>query len=382
MKKTLLAVVIGAFIVVGCGQKELSPLEIEQVSNLKSELAATEKSLSNAKLDQDKYAGGLIKALIQTRAEVLETNKALLQQRINAIESGAKIDIVIEGVQQNPELAKQLELEIAKAEEDIKAEKKDAEQYSGGLILSMKLATIATQEQTLAMLQQKYLSAKYGLMINDNAETVAVSKEPEKDGKVNHKNESADSAPALLPPENGPFGFKMGLTKKNIEDMTGADVKLVREEENLYIVSQSPKNNASFDSFGLVISPTVGLCQIRAIGKDIKNNSHGLQLQDKFWDLVKSLESIYGTSKRTDTLISGSIWQDPQYWMTALSKDERFLSARWKKQNEAMKDSDIVDIGVEARANSSSNGFLFLQYSFSNEKDCLNEIESAKKSSL
>lgn len=164
--------------------------------------------------------------------------------------------------------------------------------------------------------------------------------------------------------------------------MTGADVKLVREEENLYIVSQSPKNNASFDSFGLVISPTVGLCQIRAIGKDIKNNSHGLQLQDKFWDLVKSLESIYGTSKRTDTLISGSIWQDPQYWMTALSKDERFLSARWKKQNEAMKDSDIVDIGVEARANSSSNGFLFLQYSFSNERDCLNEIESAKKSSL
>lgn len=124
MKKTLLAVVIGAFIVVGCGQKELSPLEIEQVSNLKSELAATEKSLSNAKLDQDKYAGGLIKALIQTRSEVLETNKALLQQRINAIESGAKIDIVIEGVQQNPELAKQLELEIAKAEEDIKAEKK------------------------------------------------------------------------------------------------------------------------------------------------------------------------------------------------------------------------------------------------------------------
>ncbi|MDH2398169.1 hypothetical protein QDQ39_20395 [Providencia rettgeri] len=382
MKRTLLAVVIGAFIVVGCGQKELSPLGIEQVSNLKSELAATEKSLSNANLDQEKYAGGLIKSLIQTRTEVLETNKALLQQRINAIESGAKINIAIDGIQQNPELAKQLELEIAKVEEEIKAEKKEAEQYSGGLILSMKLATIATQEQTLAMLQQKYLSAKYGLMIKINTDTADASKEPKQESKVNTKNDSVDQTVALLPPENGPFGFKMGLTKKNIEDMTGVEVKLVREEENLYIVNKSPKNNASFDSFGLVISPTVGLCQIRAIGKDIKNNSHGYPIRDEFSSLVKSLESIYGKSKQTDVLISGSVWREPQDWMTAIYKEERFLTARWKNQSEPMKSNDLTDIGVEVRADNRSNGFLFLQYVFSNEKECLSEIEASKKSSL
>ncbi|SUC36189.1 Uncharacterised protein [Providencia rustigianii] len=383
MKKTLLAVVIGVFIVVGCGQKELSPLEIEQVSNLKSELAATEQSLLSAKLDQDKYAGGLIKALIQTRAEVLETNKALLQQRINAIESGAKIDIVIQGVQENPELAKQLELEIAKAEEEIKAEKKEAEQYSGGLILSMKLATIATQEQTLAMLQQKYLSAKYGLMIQSNTGEADLSKESKQESKeIGAKSNNGEQNTAMLPPESGPFGFKMGLTKQNIEDMTGADVKLVREEENLYIVTKSPKRNSSFDSFGLVISPTVGLCQIRAIGKNIKNNSHGYPIRDEFNSLVKSLESIYGKPKQTDILISGSIWTEPQDWMTAVYKEERFLTANWNNQTEPMKDNDISDIGVEVRADSRSNGFLFLQYTFSNEKECLSEAEAAKKSSL
>lgn len=383
MKRTVLAVVIGAFIVVGCGQKELSPLEIEQVSSLKTELAATEQSLSSAKVDQEKYTGGLIKSLIHARAEVLETNKALLQQRINAIESGAKVDIVIQGVQENPELAKQLELEIAKAEEEIKAEKKEAEQYSGGLILSMKLATIATQEQTLAMLQQKYLSAKYGLMIQSNTGEADLSKESEQESKeIGAKSNNGEQNTAMLPPESGPFGFKMGLTKQNIEDMTGADVKLVREEENLYIVTKSPKSNSSFDSFGLVISPTVGLCQIRAIGKDIKNNSHGYPIRDEFNSLVKSLESIYGKPKQTDILISGSIWKEPQDWMTAVYKEERFLTANWKSQSEPMKDNDISDIGVEVRADSRSNGFLFLQYTFSNGKECLSEAEAAKKSSL
>lgn len=68
--------------------------------------------------------------------------------------------------------------------------------------------------------------------------------------------------------------------------------------------------------------------------------------------------------------------------MTAVYKEERFLTANWKNQSEPMKDNDISDIGVEVRADSRSNGFLFLQYTFSNGKECLSEAEAAKKSSL
>ncbi|MEX6158873.1 hypothetical protein JI723_13845 [Providencia manganoxydans] len=385
MKKTLLAVVIGAFIVVGCGQKELSPLEIEQVNNLKSELAATEKSISSAKLDQEKYTGGLIKSLIQTRAEVLETNKALLQQRINAIESGAKIDIVIEGARENPELAKQLEDEIINIEKEIEAGRKEAANYTGGLVLSMKLASIATQEQTVAMLQQKYLSAKYGISdpyaprATNNKDTL---KQQNDDDKNTEQVDATKIDEPLLPPESGPLGLKMGLTKQNIEDMTGEKLDPIEDSPNLYIIKNTPKRNPSFDTFGLVVSPTVGLCQIRAIGKPSKNNSYGVPIRDEFDSLNESLVSLYGKNNKIDKLLPGSIWKQPQEWMTALALKERILASEWAKPSEEMKKVNLSSIILQARGEGRTEGYLFLQYSFDNEKECFNEIENMNKSSL
>ena len=63
----------------------------------------------------------------------------------------------------NPELAEHLQSEIQLMKQEIEIDKNEASKYSGGLILSMKLMTIATKEQSLAALQQKYLTVKYGL---------------------------------------------------------------------------------------------------------------------------------------------------------------------------------------------------------------------------
>ncbi|GLX62326.1 hypothetical protein KMU_03660 [Proteus vulgaris] len=373
-KKTVLAIFIGSLLISGCGQKELSPQDIELVNNLKSELSQIENDILESKADQNLYSGGLIKSLITAKTEVLEVNKALLQQRINALESGAKVNIVIEQTQVNQDLANKLEAEINQIKKEIESEKNEAKKYSGGLILSMKLATIATQEQTLATLQQKYLSAKYGLApINYNNHDQIETKKI-----VKSENEKQP----MLPPEAGPFGFKVGLTKENIEGMVSGEVRLVSDEQNLYVVSSSPKNNSEFASFGLVISPTVGLCQIRAIGDDIKTNSYGQPLRHKFTELVETLESLYGKSNQENTLLSGSIWREPQDWMMSLYKQERYLNASWKVQNNNMKENDITNIGVEARADSDSRGYIFLQYTFTNNPECAKEIEEKKKSSF
>ncbi|EEI46386.1 hypothetical protein HMPREF0693_3661 [Proteus mirabilis ATCC 29906] len=111
-KKTVLAIFIGSLLISGCGQKELSPQDIELVNNLKSELSQVENDISESKSEQNLYSGGLIKSLITAKTEVLEVNKALLQQRINALESGAKVNIVIEQTQANQDLANKLEAEI------------------------------------------------------------------------------------------------------------------------------------------------------------------------------------------------------------------------------------------------------------------------------
>lgn len=377
MKKIAIACFVSSLFLVGCGPQDLTPEQKQQVDGLKVELSQVVSDISDAKSEDQKYSSGLIKGVIKTRLEVLETNKALLQQRINAIESGAKIETVISAVKPDLNSAASILKDIDGLKVEIDSAKKDASQYSGGLVLAMKAAAIATQEQTLALLQQRYLSAKYGLA---DIKAGPIAGGNQIDGTAASTSQSSSSA--LLPPADGPFGLQAGLTKKNIEDMTGEVLKPVDGKVNLYMLSATPKKNPDFESFGLLISPKAGLCQIRALGKDINSDSYGFALKSKFDEISNTLKSIYGDGKKTDFLLSGSIWKDPNDWMMGLVKGERVLMMEWKGKNEVMEKNEISEVGMDVRANNSSSGYVFLQYTFSNNSVCEAEIDSDKKSSL
>lgn len=92
--------------------KGFNPEQKQEVASLRSELAKAEQEIVEAKSQQGQYTGGLIRNLITAGLEVLGTNKALLEQRINAIESGAKIEISVSGVKPNPEAAAALKLKL------------------------------------------------------------------------------------------------------------------------------------------------------------------------------------------------------------------------------------------------------------------------------
>ncbi|HDL7415605.1 TPA: hypothetical protein SK294_003928 [Yersinia enterocolitica] len=376
MKKTLLAGIVAATLLTGCGPNELTSEQKQEVASLQSELAQTEKEIAAAAEQQNQYTGGLIRNLATARLEILGTNKALLEQRINAIESGAKIAVTISGIKPNPEAASALKNEIENLTVQLTEAKKDASQYNGGLLQVLKLSTVATQEQTLAMLQQRYLSAKYGLaevkLPDDPVAPVAITK----------KSVPETTKPPVLPPVDGPFGLEAGLSKKNIEDMIGQDLEPLADSVNLYTVKSLPKISSDFEVYGLLISPNVGLCEIRAVGKDISTDRYGLALQSKYEDLSNSLSSIYGKAEKNDFLLSGSIWKDPQDWMMALNKKERFLSAKWVGAKESPLKNNLQSVSIEARANSPESGYIFLQYTFSNSNICKEEIDGAKKSAL
>lgn len=380
MKKTLIATLVGITMLTGCGPQELTPEQKQEVAALKTELSQTESEISAAKEVDQQFSGGLIKNLTTARLEVLGTNKALLEQRINAIESGAKIDVVVSGTKPDPELAASIKTEIDTLTAKINEAKADASQYTGGLIQVLKLSAVATEEQSMAMLQQKYLTAKYGLAevklapIQDDV--AAASDKKEATAKTTQEQ------PPLLPPAEGPFGLEAGLTQKNIEDMIGAKLKPLPDSVNLYTSDKLPKQNADFEMYGLLISPKAGLCQIRAVGKNIDTDSYGLALKSRFEDLSSSLSSLYGKAETTDLLLAGSIWKEPQDWMMGLNKKERFLSATWKGTKETPLKNNIGAISIEARANSSAQGYVYLQYTFTNDDVCQAEIEGAKKSSL
>ncbi|EPZ5496095.1 TPA: hypothetical protein U2Q57_005247 [Citrobacter farmeri] len=380
MKKTFIATLVGITMLTGCGPQELTPEQKQEVAALKTELSQTEGEISAAKEVDLQFSGGLIKNLTTARLEVLGTNKALLEQRINAIESGAKIDVVVSGTKPDPELAASIKTEIDNLTAKINEAKADASQYTGGLIQVLKLSAVATEEQSMAMLQQKYLTAKYGLAevklapIQDSTATASDKKEA--------TAKTTQEQPPLLPPAEGPFGLEAGLTQKNIEDMIGAKLKPLPDSVNLYTSDKLPKQNADFEMYGLLISPKAGLCQIRALGKNIDTDSYGLALKSKFEELSNSLSSLYGKAETTDLLLAGSIWKEPQDWMMGLNKKERFLSATWKEAKETPLKNNIETISIEARANSHSKGYVYLQYSFKNNDVCQAEIEGAKKSSL
>ncbi|HGU9824354.1 TPA: hypothetical protein ACNFPD_003460 [Enterobacter cancerogenus] len=380
MKKTLIATLVSITMLTGCGPKELTPEQKQEVAALKVELSQMEGEISAAKHIEQQFSGGLIKNLTTARLEVLGTNKALLEQRINAIESGAKIDVVVSGVKPDPELAASIKAEMEDLAVKINEAKTDASQYSGGLIQVLKLSTVATEEQSMAMLQQKYLTAKYGLAevklapVQDNGAAASSKKDT--------TAETRQEQPPLLPPADGPFGLEAGLTQKNIEDMIGAKLKPLPDSVNLYTSDKLPKPNADFEMYGLLISPKAGLCQIRAVGKNIDTDSYGLALKSRFEELSSSLSSLYGKAETTDLLLSGSIWKEPQDWMMGLNKKERFLSATWKGTQETPLKNNIGAISIEARANSSAQGYVYLQYTFTNDDVCQAEIDGAKKSSL
>lgn len=139
-----------------------SPEEQENIAELKSELELLQDEVSTAEAKSSQYEGGLIQALVEARIEVLKTTEALIEQRIHALESGARIDVELVKTEPDTELVGQLSQDIDSTKEKLERAREEAK-GSGGLLGAMKQTSVATQEQTLAMLQQQYLRAKYGL---------------------------------------------------------------------------------------------------------------------------------------------------------------------------------------------------------------------------
>jgi hypothetical protein len=371
----------------GCFNKELTPEEKALTEALRSELNSTKQEIGVANSTASTY-GGAIKLLATARLETLKANEALLEQRIQAIESGAKINIQVPAVQPDQVLASSIANEITTAKAGIAAGQVEANQY-GGLIKALKLATLATQEQTLAMLEQRYLSAKYGLpQPAMGAHTSGqLSASSSTSTAVPSPKPSPATAPQLeerlsIPPADGPLGFAAGLSKDEIEAMTGVTLSLIDEKQSLYGLEKSPKPNSSFAQFALVVSPTAGLCQIRAISNDIHTSRFGYELKSSFDEMKGALTEVYGKPVLMDTLIAGSIWREPKEWMMSLRQKERYLSVAWTATSASPLKYNLSEIEMDARATSSDEGYYMLQYTFNNWNVCQSEAKAKARSSL
>jgi hypothetical protein len=132
---------------------------------LVAEAARVENEIAEAVAVDGTLAGGLIKSLIAVRLEILRTTRAALRQRVLADEMGAPLTIELPATTPAPEIAARLAVEIEGQTRLLDAARAEAARFSGGLVHALKLSTIATQEQSLSMLRQRYLVALYGLWV-------------------------------------------------------------------------------------------------------------------------------------------------------------------------------------------------------------------------
>jgi hypothetical protein len=114
-----------------------------------------QEQIRSAEEEDSRYSGGLVKSLIGARIAILKQTEAMLRQAVAAPRQAMDTSTL--------NRLHSVEKEAADNLVRISAQEVETARYSGGLIRATSLATLATLQQTQAMIDQRRLVLKYGL---------------------------------------------------------------------------------------------------------------------------------------------------------------------------------------------------------------------------
>ncbi|WP_296270197.1 hypothetical protein [Pseudomonas sp. UBA6323] len=149
-----------------------------------------------------------------------------------------------------------------------------------------------------------------------------------------------------------------------------------------YITNIVPKPHSAFERYIVQITPNAGLSWVKSLGHTISTNRFGLTLLTAFNSMEEKLSAAYGGKIRTDFLMDGSIWNEPQDWMQALQLRERFLGVTWDNSTGANLKDSLSSIYLGATAVDTECGFIFIEYSFENSSQAEAEIAASEDDAL
>ena len=142
---------------------ELTPEQKQVLADLKQDLGRIRQEIERVTMEEAAYSGGLIKSLIRIQLKVLKTNEALVEQHIHALETGTRITFVVSATKPDAARAAELAKEIESQRAKVAEARAEAERYSGSLVKATAETALGTNRNTLALFEQQYLIAKYGL---------------------------------------------------------------------------------------------------------------------------------------------------------------------------------------------------------------------------
>jgi hypothetical protein len=188
-------------------------------------------------------------------------------------------------------------------------------------------------------------------------------------------------SPALAQDEatSGPFGLRMGMSAKDLRKLV--KVKEVEPVQRPVVLQAErlPRHHDAFEGYLLIVSDKVGLCKVVGLGETIQVKPEGKELRSAFEDLEEALEKKYGRHLTRDELEQDSKLGDKKQWMQALHGKERHLAAFWDAEERSTLSDDIAQIVLDARTLSETEGYLRLDYAFSNWDRCEEEGKQARR---
>lgn len=177
----------------------------------------------------------------------------------------------------------------------------------------------------------------------------------------------------------GPFGLRMGMT---LADLQKIGTVTATNTKGVYTMRTVPIPNNNFEEYVVTVAPSFGLCKVSGYGHTIQANAFGDQLKERFNALKAAVTSRYGVSRDFDFLRTGSIWDEARDWMMALYRQERTLASFWMRDETPNVPAYLTGIHLQARALTSSTGYVSLGYEFANSSPCIDELKAASNDGL
>ena len=185
MYKCLSFLMISTLVLIGCPNTP-STKELDQ------DIAKLEAEIKESKSVLDDYSGGLIAVLSRVRLQVLQSTKAMLEQKKMGFRRYIHITYTIDGKKYFPpknkdKLLKEIKQDINNLKSELEEAKEESKRYEGGLLSVLSLTHIATIKNSIAFLEQKQLLLKYDipyyaiLPVNSKNEELVFKPTPGKD---------------------------------------------------------------------------------------------------------------------------------------------------------------------------------------------------------
>ncbi len=109
-----------------------------------------------------------------------------------------------------------------------------------------------------------------------------------------------------------------------------------------------------YESYLVLVSPSVGVSKVVGIGITIKSAGDGTELRSQFDKIQILLTEKYGKPKDSFDLVDvGSVLTEPQYFMLGLLQKERTLESFWE-----LPDGTMIQLAANAQTRVGASPFL------------------------